>query len=142
MAALRSWPVAGFLSLVVFSTLSLCGCSDPDVPRGSVEGKVSFNGTAVEQGTISFIPTAGTKGPATYATIKDGHYVVGAADHGPVLGKHQVKIEAFRDMGKKHPQGGGPLLEQVIPDKFNKATTLVVEIAKGPNTQNFDLSSR
>lgn len=142
MTRSRSGLLAVPFGVAMAAVVLVCGCGRGGIPRGGIEGKVSFDGTPVEQGTISFIPTEGTKGPATYATIANGRYAIAAKDHGPIVGKHRVKIEAFRDMGQKHPEKGVPLLEQVIPDKFNTATTLVVEITEGRNTRDFDLTSK
>jgi hypothetical protein len=119
----------------------MAGCGGSDIARGSVEGKVTLDGTDVEKGTITFLPTAGTIGPDTYGTILNGKYSVMSDDRGPIVGKHRVRIEAMRYMGKKHPTGA-PLEEQVVPEKFNKQTTLVVEITKGNNHHDFALTSK
>ncbi len=141
MAAFQTRPRAGLFCVAILAAVSANGCRDAGGPRGSVEGKVTFDGTPVERGTISFLPTAGTVGPATYATIENGCYAVTAENRGPVPGKQRVQIEAFRDLGKKH-RDGDPLLEQVIPQKYNTASTLVVEIVQGRNTHDFDLTSK
>lgn len=142
MGRWRTGLLAGVFSMAMATGL-VCGCGGGDrVPRGGIEGSVSFDGTPVEQGTISFVPAEGTKGPATYATITNGRYAIAAEDRGPVVGKHRVKIEAFRDMGKKHPVKGVPLLEQVVPARFNTTTTLVVEINQGRNVRDFELRSK
>jgi len=141
MSSSRNWLYIGLPCAAILLAVSTPGCRDSDAQRGTVEGTVTFNGTAVERGTISFIPTAGTRGPATYAAIENGKYSVTARNRGPVVGKHKVQIEAFRDMGKKHPTGA-PLLEQVIPKKYNSQTTLVVAVAEGQNRHDFDLKSK
>jgi hypothetical protein len=127
-----------FLLAAVF----LVGCGGTDgLSRCSVSGKVTLDGAPVEEGSITFVPTEGTSGPMAFGEIADGEYAISADERGPVVGKHKVQIEAYRDSGTKD-SGGAPLKDQVVPAKYNTQTTLVVEIAEGSGTHNFDLTSQ
>jgi hypothetical protein len=119
----------------------LVGCGSSDgTNRGSVTGKVTLDGQPVQEGSIVFTPTAGTTGPMSFVQIANGSYSIAAGDRGPVVGKHKVGIEAYRDAGTVD-DGGAPLKDQIVPAKYNKETTLVVEVTKGSNTHDFDLVS-
>lgn len=135
-------PVGTSLGMAILASISLSGCGGTDgVTRGSVEGTVRVDGTPVEQGTISFVPAEGTKGPAAYGVITNGKYALTASDRGPVVGRHKVQIEAFCHLGKKNPEGE-PIKEQVVPERFNSQTTLVMEVTKGQNKRDFDLQTK
>jgi hypothetical protein len=82
----------------------------------------------------------GHDGSDELRTIANGSYSIAAGDRGPVVGKHKVGIEAYRDAGTVD-DGGAPLKDQIVPAKYNKETTLVVEVTKGSNTHDFDLVS-
>jgi hypothetical protein len=130
-------PRWSLLLMAVF--LTGCGASD-GVDRASVSGKVTFDGQPVQEGSIVFTPTAGTTGPMCFVAIANGSYSIAAGDRGPVVGKHKVAIEAYRDAGTVD-DGGAPLKDQIVPAKYNKETTLVVEVTQGSNTHDFDLLS-
>lgn len=125
-----------FLSVVA---LVVAGCGGDGLTRGSVSGKVTFDGQPVAKGTIRFTPTGGTKGPMAMAEIADGQYAITMA--APVVGKHTVQIEGIRDTAKKD-ELGRPIGEQFIPAKYNEKTTLSVEIAKGTNNHDFALTAK
>lgn len=131
-----------FLACVALLAVSATGCGRSDsLNAGAVEGTVTLDGVPLEEGTISFTPTAGTVGPAAYGGIINGKYAIAAAPRGPVLGKHKVQIEAYRDLGEKS-NDGTPIKEQVVPEQYNRLTTLVADVAKGTATLNFDLKSK
>jgi hypothetical protein len=133
------WTLAGMITLAV-GLAGGCGSQD-DQNHATVEGTVALDGTSIEEGTIVFSPTAGTTGPAAYGQIAGGKYTLAAGDRGPVLGKHQVRLEGYRDLGHKNDKGEA-IKEQAVPAQYNTATTLMVEVAKGKNTHNFELSSK
>lgn len=61
------------ISLPVLLTL---GCSEPDVKRYHVSGRISWNGEPLKAGYILFDPDAkkGNKGPQGLAIIADGQF--------------------------------------------------------------------
>ena len=73
--------------------MSLCvGCEQGGgVTRGAVKGKVTLDGSPVEEGSIAFIPTGGTEGPTAGGQIEQGQYSVPSAK-GPVVGRYRVEI--------------------------------------------------
>ncbi|MCL4203728.1 MAG: hypothetical protein KJ000_14605 [Pirellulaceae bacterium] len=128
------WPI-------VLLAVSMTGCGASDgVDRASVSGTVTLDGQPVGEGSIVFTPTAGTTGPMCFVPIANGAYSIAAGDRGPVVGKHKVEIEGYRDTGTVD-DGGAALKDQIVPAKYNRQTTLVVEVAKGSNTHNFELVS-
>ncbi|MCY2987273.1 MAG: hypothetical protein NTY19_05325 [Planctomycetota bacterium] len=127
------------LLLLVVSGTTGCGSSG-DLKRAAVEGSVTLDGTVLEEGTISFLPTAGTTGPAGYSQIVQGKYSIDARS-GPAVGKNLVQILAYRDLGNKTAEGEA-YKNQVVPDKYNSASTLVVETTQGKNSRSFDLKSK
>lgn len=129
-------------ALVAICLLSGCGAGGP--ARASVMGKVEFEGQPVTEGTILFVPTGNTKGPAAGGTIKDGNYILKAAE-GPVIGMHKVEIKGTRKTGKKIkavPPASGEFdeTEQYIPYNFNTKTTLEKEIKSGENSIDFKMT--
>lgn len=73
-------------SLVVTAVL-LSGCAR----EANVQGEVTYDGTPVGKGTITFLPADG-KGVPAAASITDGKYAVRPIEPGPKL----VQIEATR----------------------------------------------
>ncbi len=127
-------------------TIALCvGCGKGDgLNRASVEGKVSLDGTAVEQGSIAFIPTGETKGPTAGGAIEKGRYSIPAAQ-GPAVGRYRVEIHAPRKTGKKvqAPMApAGTMADEVVdaaPAQYNSKSTLEKEVKAGRNEIDFDL---
>lgn len=135
----RRWScfVSLFLGVVLASCLP--GCAESDgLDRGSVTGKVTLDGQPVPEGTITFWPTEGTTGPMASGMITAGQYSISASEGGPVWGKHLVKIEWYRDSGKKDA-GGAPIMEQAIPPQYGANSTTTVEIQSGANEHNFEM---
>ena len=127
--------------------VALCvGCGKGDgLNRASVEGKVTLDGTPVEKGSISFVPTAGTKGPSVGGTIENGRYSLPSAN-GPVVGKYRVEIHAPRKTGKQIQAPMAPkgtMTDEVAdaaPAQYNSKSTLEKEIKAGKNEIDFDLT--
>ncbi len=133
---------AGALCLI---TISLTGCGESGPPRGSVQGFVTWEGTPVENGTISFIPLG--DGVAASAPIVGGRYIL-PKDEGPAVGPNRVQILGLRSLGLREagpPHPPGTMLEateQIIPPEYNNSTRLSVDIQEGDNTCNFDLPQK
>ncbi len=71
--------------------VGLIGCSESGPSRKPVFGTVSNSAANPVNGGISFLPAAGTKGPAATAAVVEGKFRFAAAD-GPVPGQYQVLI--------------------------------------------------
>ncbi len=120
--------------------LALCvvvGCGPRD-GLTDVQGTVTFNKTPIANGTIKFEPENG-EGPSAEEKIMDGKFQARVAP-----GVKKVIIYGYKKIGEHHVTGpDSPLiddLEQVIPAKFNDATTLRETITVGQAPLTYDLS--
>lgn len=136
----RSWIVVliGIVSLLPV----LNGCWKGDgVERIPLSGTVSFKGQAVADGQLRLIPKTGTVAPMTILTIVNGRYDTSSVGGAPV-GRHRVEIRSF-DPNTPSPTGPGqPQRTQFLPDKYNKRSTLELEVKSGQSQieQNYDLT--
>ena len=127
---------------MLLSLICVCGCDTSGPERVVVSGQVTYQGRPVERGTIRFVPTGETRGPATGTTIKQGKYEA-AAKGGVLVGTQRVEIIAIAL--RKDPMGRDlVVLEgagvQYLPAKYNRQSTLSVTIESGgPVVQDFDL---
>jgi hypothetical protein len=134
------------LAILPAALLLLAGCGGGDVNRGEISGAVKLDGKPLEQGSILFKPTDGASGSATGGTIENGRYQCSGAT-GPAIGWNRVEIRAMRKTGKKIPKPFAPqgqtIDEQIeaIPPKFNSQSSLKVEVKRGENTADFEVSS-
>lgn len=137
-------------AMLVFM-LVLGGCSGAGVPkRVPVSGYVSFDSAPLKSGSIRFVPTDGTTGPAAVATIDEGFYEL-LPENGPVLGRHRIEIEATNHLGfeldneqdfARTVQSGGQIPKNPVPEAFNRSSQLVVELPEEGNTDlDFRLTS-
>lgn len=140
----------GWLAGVCWIGLLTTGCGGSDRP--SVSGKVTLDGTAIEEGEIRFVPTKFTLGKeaptTTGAAIKQGAYEV-PSETGPLPGAYRVEIRASRKTGKREPAvppaPPGTMIditEQYVPAKYNRDSELTLDITKGRNKKDFELSSK
>ena len=117
-----------------------CGGSN----RAAVTGQVTLNGRAVEDGTISFIPAAGTTGSPAWGEIKAGNYSI-PAKNGPAIGTNRVEIRWTLKTGRMLPAvPPSPAREEVveaIPTRYNSKSELKAELNPGKNTVDFQLIS-
>jgi hypothetical protein len=71
---------------------AVCSCQrDDGLARLAVFGKVSSDSGDPVNGTISFLPDAGTEGPAAIASLVDGIFAFDSTN-GPVAGRYRVVI--------------------------------------------------
>ncbi len=84
---------------LLFTIILLTGCGGGQLDARIVEGRVTSGGEPVELGQIRFVPIDGTSGPASVATIRDGHYRIEARGGVP-FGKHRVEIDAQKRTGR------------------------------------------
>ena len=133
--------------LVAMSIAAAGGCGGESVEeiRGAVKGKVTLDGQPVKQGSIRFIPTAGTKGPEGGSRIQDGVYSI-ELENGAAIGKNRVEITANKPTGKKVKSAMSDNVidetEEAIPERYNKRSTLAKSVEKGTNEFDFDLKSK
>ena len=135
----RSWFAApGTHAVPVMAALTIgmlvgCGRSD-SLPRGAVEGTVTFNGDPLAEGIIRFIPSGETQGPMAETAIRDGVFAMPKAS-GPCVGTQRVEILAFRKTGRKIMNEGveNEEVEQFIPARYNASSELSATIKAGAN---------
>lgn len=134
MSAMRSSCFLTCLLLAILPVLSGCGDSSGTVP---VTGKVTLDGEPITEGDILFRATDGS--PSHAGKIQDGIY---SAEVSP--GEKQVEITAYRDVPGKfredNPGERTPVREMYIPQQYNRASTLKIEVTPGSQTENFELT--
>ena len=118
-----------------------CGSSDT-----RIIGTVTFNGTPVEEGSISFEPVDG-KGTVLGGPIAGGKYDIRSQT--PVTGENKlVRIIGVRKTGRKvrNPESASEVMEEVemfVPRQYNSESTQKVQLKSNvPNTHNFELQTR
>jgi len=118
----------------------LVGCGDGTL---EVRGKVTFDGKAVESGTITFEPED-RNGPSRGGPITKGEYRVTAQDK-MTPGAKVVRIQSFGPSGKKVSAAPGSTtmvdeFKQHIPAQYNTNSTLKATVEAGKeNVFDFDL---
>lgn len=120
--------------------LLICGCDEPNV--GLISGSVQVDGKPAKTGAITFIPVDGKSGTAG-AVIEAGKY--NAID--VPIGSHKVEIRVSKVVGQKKlydtPDSPvKPLMQEVLPAKFNTKTELLLDVKPGKNEKDYDLSSK
>lgn len=116
--------------LLITVALLNSGCGSQTGPvRYRVHGTVDHKARPLVNGTISFLPASGHKGPAANGVIQNGVYDI-PADEGPTAGPHQVLINLVPDKININvrPKGsdGGPMRmkwefsAEVAEDKTNE----------------------
>lgn len=124
------------------------GCGKSELKRQRAWGVVQLDQSPLAAGTIRFVPAGETRGPATVAPVKDGFFEL-PADVGPLVGKHRVQIEANVDpgfaiddeaafMAAMTAAKGSPLPPQPIPPRYNRKTTLEVEVTNDPEANTYE----
>jgi hypothetical protein len=113
---------------IIFGLLTAVGCSN----TYPVSGTVSFDDKPLEIGTIILGEADGGPGLVS-GGIENAQYKLMSK-----AGKKKVMITCYRPV----PGGTGPqpAVEQFIPDRYNYASELTIEVkAGGENRFNFDL---
>ena len=150
-------------SVCVLFTLSLAGClggsSPSDRPETySATGTVTYNGQAVEEATVMFIPmdagTPGTRG-AVARSDASGKFVLTTFEGGDGALPGSYKIAIYKtlqpELSEEEMAGGGPgggeppspPAQELLPIKYKDANTsgLTAEISPSePNTFAFELT--
>jgi hypothetical protein len=128
--------VFGLGLLPIVACFLAVGCGDKTY---RVSGKVTFNGKAIPEGRIQFIPdsTKGNKGPEGSADIKDGQYDTGASGGKGVIGGPMiVRIEAW-DPAKKVDKPDKSALS-VAPQLFPPYVT-TADLPKSDSNKDIDV---
>ena len=119
------------LAIMVVALFTLTGCgSRSKVERLAIHGLVVIDGELVQQGSISFLPTKGTSGPAANTSINSGQYRFSTRT-GPVVGTHEVLI-SIAPPDPKSVKMGEPV------ERLPKEKKLEATIRKGKSEVNFE----
>jgi hypothetical protein len=118
----------------------LHGCSSSST-TSEVRGKVTYDGTPIEKGTISFFPLDG-QGQPQGGEIKGGAYTVRMAP-----GTMEVRISMPGKAHKKklYDTPDSPVAtryDEGLPEKYNKYTTLKLTVGPGVVEKDWDLTSK
>lgn len=108
------------------------GCSDPGGQQ-AVSGDVTWGGTPLQQGYVTFRPVG--EGRGSGSMIKDGQFEI-RSDRGLQPGEYQVLITSQVPTGKQipNPEVPGeqvPETRQAIPKKYNVLTQLTATVEMG-----------
>jgi hypothetical protein len=124
----------------------LLGCGGDGGPTyATVKGTVKLDGEVIKLGTVIFLPTGDTKGPASAGEImEDGTYeILGPAGKGVVVGTHKVMLlcpeeGSGPDTGEDPNADVGPCM---IPDKYTQenSTDISETVSEGENTIDINL---
>ena len=134
--------------LLALTALVCVGCSAAKF--APVSGKVTLNGKALPNATVTFQPEGKEPGPGSIGTTDaEGKYVLKMATGeaaGAVVGKHKVSITAGGDAGSDSSApptpGKAPNSPPPLPEEYNAKTKLTFDVpAGGTTTANFDLTS-
>lgn len=120
------------------ATVFLAGCAPA---TGTVQGKITVNGTPLTAGLITFHSEVGNH-DAFSAPVKDGRYETGAIPAGP------CKVTVIHSSVAKPAAGGSDLGRArtagavEVPEKYGRADTsgLTFTIKLGANTFDRDLT--
>jgi hypothetical protein len=98
----------------VTGAVLLTGCGGEKAYH--LSGTVTFKGKPVPVGQIVFEPdpSAGNKGQAAYAKIKDGHYDTREEGQGTVGGPHIVTIHGRDGVARGELMNGLPLFRDFV----------------------------
>ena len=115
----------GFTAIVALVS-SGCGPAGPE--KYEVSGTVTYAGKPVSSGDVIFIPEDTSLAPEA-GKIVDGRFTALAK-----AGKCRVEITAL-DIGPDTPvMMGSPIASNYIPEKYNRESTLAIEVK--PNDDN------
>ena len=123
---------------------TVIGCGRGGLQRVIVTGRVTYQGEAIANGEIRFVPTKGTQGPVSGGSIVEGVYTADGLGGVPV-GTYCVEIRAFRapKAAQLDPLGDSFLPPvQYLSEKYNTKTELEMTIEPGSSkiTKDFDLA--
>jgi hypothetical protein len=116
---------------------SVIGCG---TRQASVEGDVTYDGQPIEIGRILFEPED-AKAVKRGGRFEKGHYKLEPPE-GPPPGNHRVQIHWLKPNGQAYKNEFGetlPRLDEGLPDKYHKESTLTATIKPGKNVVDFHL---
>jgi len=135
----RCTAVALSVALVAFGG---CSSGKPNVPFGTVHGRVTLDGEPLSNAAVMFEPENGR--PSYGVTSDKGEYslVYRGKPWGAIVGRHKVRITTEALISESPDAAAATIRKELLPAKYHTQTTLTAEVAKGDNTINFDLKSK
>jgi hypothetical protein len=140
------------LSLALGAFVAMLGCGGDGLKRVPVKGKVTAEGEAVGNATVSFIPADGTKGEGGIGTTDaDGNFTLTGSrrgDQGIVPGTYRVRISRFVDrdgtlLPSDHKQADFPHAVESVPAPFSSPdSTLEVTVPDKGGTVNIEIPAK
>jgi hypothetical protein len=124
--------------LLVAMVLMGAGC-DRGPRRYAVSGTVTFDGQPVERGEVSLVPDVAAQAP------EGGPIEAGRFQFQALAGKKTVRIRGSRPLPPERQDNPemGLLYEDFIPARYNRESTLIVEVTPGgKNVFTFDLTGK
>jgi hypothetical protein len=126
--------------LVAACLLAWTGCGGAGV---EVSGKVTLDGSPLDEATITFVPMAGGQREAGWTMVQGGSYLIPTANQ-LGTGQFRVEIRALRSGGSDKGIQNDPTLiaaKEIVPSKYNSKSELVAEIKPGKNALDFELKT-
>ncbi len=124
---------------LTFLALNL-GCEQPS-NVGLVTGTVTVDGARPKSGSIAFFPADG-KASTAGAEIVEGNYTARVP-----LGSSRVEIRVSKTIGQKklYDTADSPvksILAEALPARYNDESTLTIDVQRGDNHKDFDLTTK
>lgn len=122
--------------------LFVLGCGGDQ--RQSLTGTVTLDGQPLAEGSITFMPQAGTTSPSAGANITEGRFSI-SAEKGLLPGVFRVEITAKRKTGEQVMSDTAGMVEQYeqfLPACYNRESQLTATVPQGGKPLEFALSSK
>ncbi len=144
---------ATVLYFALWLTLAcISGCGNNGKSLAPVSGLITLDGKPLAEGSVVFQPiappgsTIAGKGSAAFCDA-EGRYKLEtiAGEPGAIVGDHRVRIYGPRKGAQVSSEidGGGVAPLEVVPEKYNYATTLTFVVSsEGTAEANFDLTTK
>ncbi|MDZ4821816.1 MAG: hypothetical protein SGJ20_22875 [Planctomycetota bacterium] len=122
----------------LFFLLIIAGCDEQGVPLTPVRGQVTLDGKPLPAAVVMFVPNGTSGGPAYGVTDSEGNYELrySPGRAGAVTGNCLVRIKT--GVQKMDENRNTVRTKELVPDKYNKLSTLRVEV--GPDTKSYDFA--
>ena len=126
--------------------VGMAGCGSGG-SQADLSGEVTLDGVPIEQGSILLVPSDPSKGTTAGGEIKAGKYSL-TGKQSPGVGSYKVEIHANKKSGRQVQKSFGKPgeledeLMEAVAAKYNKQTTLVVDVKPGGGTANFEVFSK
>ncbi len=130
-----------WLPVLAAGALALAGCERGPV-RIPIRGVVTYKGSNLADGWITFVPAEADKGTQESARITDGKYELPAAN-GLMPGTYRVAITATEPAAAPAPNvppGAPKRGKDLLPDEYNRDSNLSIDVpATGKRDFDFPL---